>query len=336
MYASTFGLDYWKAATDYWRAPEQKSWILVNPGSIGDTWCTLALARAFRGTHGAPLTVVVKQSQAALAELFKADIDRVIVWDDERLLRFCLRLVGAGHFDLDEPIIAHPIWHGSARNFYPLIELLRHDGRGGVNFADQWRLMLRLDWGSPLTSPPSPQHWREEALSYAVQLEMPKGDSVILFPDNNTNPPLPDSIWERIALGLKANGKTVFTNVIGNSKGKRPGPIASTRAIEINLHNAVPLVEYAGRYVTMANGMQGYLMGSRVRAQHTFLLSDWGADQPLHNMGYTVKDPLAVQSARYYGFSEGPFLEYAIDAKDADDTIIDAAVNNRPDHVWRP
>jgi hypothetical protein len=328
MYASTFGLDYWKAATDYWRAPGERSWILVNPASIGDTWLTCALARAFRQTHGGPLTMVFKESQKAIAEMFEADIDRIILWDDDRLLRFCLRLRGFGHFDIDEPIIAHPAWHGTGRSIFPLMELLRYPGRGGLTFADQWRLMLRLDWDTSLVRPVIPDVWRAEAAAQANAAGVIPGESVILFPDNNTNPQIDDRLWIALARRFAARGVAAFTNMAGNASGRRSAPLAGTRPIDISIRHSIPLVELAGHFVSMSNGTQALLMGSGVSARHSFLINAAGAGKEWGGLGYPVKD-LLIQSFRCVGIADGPFYEYLVDAEHIDDDLLDAIVDHR-------
>ena len=335
MISSTFGQDYWREALRYWRDPAQKSWILVNPASMGDTFCTLALARAFRETHdGAPLTVVVRQSQADLAELFVKDLCRTIVWEDERLVRFCLRLRGCGHFDIDEPIIAHCAWHGTARNLFPLFERLRQPGKGGLTFADQWRLMLRMDWNTTMTVPNIPATWREAAEIYADEVGVVRGRSVILFPDNNTNPALPDRVWERLVAALNRRNVKVFVNMHGNWNGERIQTLKGAHPIQINLRNAVPLVEAAGRFITMANGMQTYLIGSNVKAQHSFLLHDWGPGVDLGRLGYEVKDPMAVQTFTAVGVGGNTFCEYVLPGDGGSDALIEAIADNDPAYRW--
>lgn len=96
MFASTFAQDYWSAALDYWRDPDAKSWIIVNPGAMGDTFCTLALLKGFKAQNGGPLTLVVKKSHADLMELFPDLADRLIVWEDERLVNSASAFVDAG------------------------------------------------------------------------------------------------------------------------------------------------------------------------------------------------------------------------------------------------
>ena len=332
MYASTFGLDYWKAALDYWRDPTEKSWILVNPASIGDTWCTLALAGAFKREHGGPLTVVVHEGQEALAQMYADDIDRLIVWDKERLMRFCIRLQGAGHFDIDEPIIAHPIWHGVGRHVFPLMERLRQPGKGGLTFADQWRLMLRLPWDSPMRRPTISSERRAETNLYADEMGVDPGASVILFPDNNTNPPIPDDVWTRLAHALEGKGWKVFTNLAGNAKGGRQSPLPGTHPIRVTLGNAIPLVERAGRYISMANGMQVMLLGSGVKAQHTFLMHDAPLGQTWGSLGYPIKDML-MQSSECAGIAEGPFNEYMVNPSTLTDDDVQRIAENDPSAI---
>jgi hypothetical protein len=329
MFASTFGQDYWQAALDYWRDPKTRSWILVNPGSLGDTWCTLLLLDAFRKAHGGPLTLVLRQSHADLAEPFSHLIDRLILWDDERLLRFCLRLRGCGHFGIDEPIIAHPIWHGTAQNLFPLMELLRHPGRGGVTFIDQWRLMLRLPWSSPLGAVALPKAWREEAKAEARAAGLVEGRSVVLFPDNNTNPPLPDPFWSALARALAAEGWTVFCNMAGNNRGPRSQAIEGAAPIRVTARNAIGLVGTAGRFISMANGMQALLMSAGAARSHSFLIANTGAGQDWGGLGSTVRDPM-IQSFHTVGLARGPFCEFVVDPDHINPDLILAIARNDP------
>jgi hypothetical protein len=334
MYAATFGLDYWNAALEYWRNPEKKSWILVNPAAIGDTWCALALARGFRDTHGGPITVVMRESQRPIAEMFADSIDQIICWEDVRLQRFAIRLMGSGYFDIDQPIIAHPAWHGAGRNIFPLMERLRYPGKGGLNFLDQWRLTLRLPWSTPMQQPTIPSSWRDEAALYGDSIGVEPGQSVILFPDNNTNPPVPEPIWQEIANALARQGWRVFTNMAGNRFGRRLDAFTGTTPIEITVRSAVPLVERAGRYVSMANGMQVMLLGSCRTAQHTYLIHDAPPGHKWGGLGYPVSDML-MQSSYCAGIADGPFNEYIVNERTFSRELADAIAANSPEHIAR-
>jgi hypothetical protein len=322
--------NYWTAALDYWRDPERRSWILVCPASIGDTWCVCALADAFRKTHGGPITLVIRESQQDIAGMFPGAFDRVIVWEDARMITFAQRLMGQGAFAIDEPILAHPYWHGLGRFYQPLIELLRQPGRGGLRLADHFRLILQLGWESELTRPTIPDDWRAEAEAYADKIGLVRGKSVILFPDNNTNPPLPDSFWNALTAELIASGKTVFTNLAGNTAASRTQPFVGSRPIHMTVRTGVPLVELAGRFIGMANGFQAMLMGSHARTEHTVLIHDFPAGQRLPGPGFPIKDPIAWQSFQYCGFCEGEFNEFAVSPEKVTPQLIrDIATNNR-------
>ena len=332
MYSSTFGLDYWKAALDYWRDPTQKSWILVNPSAIGDTWCACALAGAFKKTYGGPVTIVVPDYQVPIAKMYGHHFDRIIAWEPERLGRFCIRLMGAGHFDIDEPIIAHPAWHGTGNHIFRLTLRLRFPNKGGLNFSDQFRMMLRLPWDAEIEKPVIPEAWRDAARIYADSIGMPLGHSVIIFPDNNTNPPLPSSVWEKLARAYSNQGLTVFTNLAGNRFGARREPLPGTRPVMVTLENAIPLVELAGRYATMANGMHALLQGSGVRAKHTYLLHDTEKGKIWGKLGYEVHD-MMMQSSYCGGFASPPFFEYLVNEATMTDELAEEIARDNPDLV---
>ena len=138
--------------------------------------------------------------------------------------------------------------------------------------------------------PKIPDEWRQEAADYGDSLGMEPGRSVILFPDNNTNPAAPGPIWQDIADALGRQGWMVFTNMAGNRFGRRVAPFTGTRPIDITVRSAVPLVERAGRYVSMANGMQLMLLGSCPSAVHTYLIHDASPGEIWGGLGYPVSD----------------------------------------------
>jgi hypothetical protein len=321
---TTYNQNVRSAALNYWRDEAARSWILVNPTSIGDTWCVFALARAFKDAHGGPLTMVVKESQAALAQMFPGDADRIIVWDDLRLHRLSLKLHGLASFDKDEPIVAQPYFFQNDYNILKLVDLFRFPGRGGVNFADQFRLMLKLEWESPLSKPSIPPEWREEAAAYADAVGLETGRSVILFPDNNSVPPLPTDIWQALADELNSLGYKVFTNLAGTQHGPRAGPLMGTWPIQVTVRLAVPLVELAGRFISMSNGMSAMLLGCGVQARHELFLHLPPQGETFRITNLPVSDPVVVQSQRFVGFADGPFREYAIRPGDDNADLIKA------------
>lgn len=322
--------NYWTAALEYWRDPAVRSWIIVSPASIGDTWCVCAMAKAFRETHGAPLALVLKESHLAIADMFPGDFERVISWEDSRLMAFCQRLLGQGAFAIDEPIIAHPYWHGLGRFYQPLIELLRHPGRGGLTLADHFRLILQLDWKTRLSEPVIPERWREEANAYADEIGMEPNNSVVLMPDSNTNPTLPDSFWEPLTRELVASGKMVFTNMAGNVSGPRSAPFPGSRPIHITIPSSIPLVERAGRLISMANGLQSLILGSRARAESTVLINDFAKGTRLPGPGFPIKDPISWQSFKYSGFCDDNVNEFAVSQDRITPQLVSDIARNAP------
>ena len=312
------------AALNYWRDETARSWILVNPASIGDTWTVFALARAFKAKHGGPLTMVVKETHAAIAEMFPGDVDRVIAWDHHRLHGFTSRLHGLSSFDKDEPILCHPTFFTNDLTIVKLLELFKYPGRGGVNLVDQFRMMLQLDWTAPLTKGVIPQGWRDEAAAYAAQVGIEPGRSVILFPDNNSVPPLPDAFWQALADELGRLGYKVFTNLFGTQAAARAAPLEGTSPIQVTLRLAAPLAELAGRFVSMSNGISFTLIAMGVQAQHELLilLPPEGEDLSVANL--PPSNAFTSQSMRFAGSSEGPWREFAVRQGEIDHELIKA------------
>lgn len=321
--------NYWTAALNYWRDPTDRSWILVCPASIGDTWIVCELAQAFRDTHGGPLTLVIKDSQKEIAQMFASAFDKIIVWEDIRLNQFCLRLMGQGAFAIDEPIIAHPYWHGIGRFYQPLIALLSYPNRGGLTVTDHFRLILQLSWESKLAQPVISEKSRNDAEIYADQLGLERGNSVILFPDSNSNPGLLDKFWEDLTIELINAGKQVFTNMAGNSQGPRQKPFKGSRPIEMTIRLGIPLTELAGRFIGMSNGFQWMLLSARVKAEHTCLIHDFPAMTSIPGPGFPVLDPIAWQRPKYGGLNMVSFNEFSVQPDQVSPQLIrDIAINN--------
>lgn len=315
---------YRTAALNYWRDEAVRSWILVNPASIGDTWGVFALAEAFKARHGGPLTMVVKQSHAAIAEMFPGVADRVIAWDDQRLIGFCSRLYGLSSFDKDEPILAHPYFFTNDFTILRLLELFQYPGRGGVTLADQFRLMLRLDWTAPLAKPVIPAIWREEAAAYAAEVGIEPGRSVVLLPDNNSVAPLPDSFWQALAGELGRLGYKVFTNMVGNNAGPRTAPLDGTSPVHLTVRLAIPLMELVGRFISMSNGMSALLIACGVKAQHELLILLPPEGDAVSFTGLAPANAFTSQSMRFAALGEGPFREFAVRPGDDNAELIKA------------
>jgi hypothetical protein len=306
------------------RDPAQRSWILMNPTSLGDTMLACALLKSFREKYGGPITMVVPDKQVPLAKMYAHRIERIVAIPFAQLESLCVEIAEAQVFCMGQPYIVHPFWHGEGR-WEHFIELFKYPKRGGVSFSDLFRHILHLGWDTPLEPPVIPDEWRKEAEIYAEQAGLEPGNSVILFPDNNSNPAFPSGLWEPLAEELNRRGKKVFTNLAGNAKGPRAEPFGHTTGINIPLHLAIPLIEIAGRYISGNNGLITSFLIARARSEGTVLIYN----KSFQLNDYIAKDPITFQSYRYMGFTDDPPTEYLIDPdQDYTPYIADIAANN--------
>jgi len=305
------GLHRWNLITSVLKDKDQRSWILLNPTSVGDTWTVCALAKAFTETHGERITMVVKTSQSALAQFFQSHIFKIITIEDRELETLCDKVQYFDSFIIDQPIIAHPFWHGDGR-LDRIMLLNKLPGRGGISMVDMSRYILHLDWSAALATPLVPAVWIEEAIHYANNLGIVKGRSIILFPDNNTVESLPDFFWQILANELLNIGYSVFTNMKGNAKGPRLAPLSGTKAIDVNMNMAIPLVEYAGNFISGNNGFAFMLIASKVNAKCTWLINQRRKGNEYSCNGTIVEDPISYTGLTYTGIEHAGVEEIVV------------------------
>ena len=305
------------------RDPARRSWILLNPTSLGDTMMVCALLHAFREKHGAPVTMVIPEKQMPLAQMFAHRIERIVTLSAQQLEALCIQLSEVQVFCMDQPWIVSPLWHGDGR-WEHFSELFRYPKRGGLAFADIYRHVMHLDWDAPIDVPVIPDDWRKEAEQFAASVGMVPGKSAILFPNNNSNPELPDPFWQALANQLVANGLKVFTNMAGNAKGPRQTSFQGTTEIKVPLKLAVPLMEIAGRFISGNNGLIVTAMLANVRSEGSILISN----KPFVLNSYEAKDPIPWQSLRYVGIPWQPFNEYLVVPDKLDQSLIAAIAAN--------
>lgn len=318
----------WNSVSNTLRDANTRSWILLNPTSLGDTWIVCALAKAFRETHG-PITMVVKESHAAIAQMYQNDIFKIIAVDGNQIQDYCSRTHHFCTFAIDQPFIAHPFWVGDGR-LDRIMQLYRYPGRGGITFTDVCRYILHLGWDAPLARPTIPQAWTDEAHSYAQSIGMVPGKSVILSPDNNSVEALPVEFWQPLADELNRLGWKVFTNLAGNTaNGPRSAPFEGTSAITLPLHLVIPLVELAGRYISGNNGLACMLIGSHAKCQFTWLINRRDPSKIYSINGTVYNDPVVDTSIRIAGVTNEPTREYVVcPDEDMSNLIRDIAEDN--------
>ncbi|WP_019939045.1 hypothetical protein [Bordetella sp. FB-8] len=246
------------------RDPDRRSWILLNPTSIGDTTIVCAFAQAFVEQHGHEITLVIPPDHVAVAQMYANRFLRVHTAERNLMMQIANNFLDPTRFEIDVPICAHPYDLGDCR-MDNLMYLYKYPGRGGMTLTDIFRHLLRLPWEAKLERPNVPAEWDAEAEQIAQKIGMPKGESVILFPANSSeHPQFPDIFWETVAARLTRRGFKVFCNMRGGNFRPKIMPIIGTTPIEVYMHQALSLVNYAGRTICSVNGMQFLqLLGGR-------------------------------------------------------------------------
>jgi hypothetical protein len=248
------------------RDPTQRSWIILNPTSIGDTATVCALAAAFVKKHGYGITMVIPPDHLPVVQMFPNRFLRVLTADRAAMISMLDSYIAPARFELDVPFCAHPYYLGDGRSD-EITYLFKYPGRGGLNVTDMYRYLLRLPWDAPLERPVIPTEWEQEALLLADSVGMEIGKSITLFPANSSeHPQFPDVFWETLAARATDNGYKVFTNMKGGNFRPKTMPIVGTTPIDVPVHLGLPLVNLAGRTISGAHGMQYLqLLGGRFK-----------------------------------------------------------------------
>jgi hypothetical protein len=238
------------------RDPQRRSWIMLNPTSIGDTAIVCALSHAFVKQHGHAITMVVPEDHLAVTQMFPNRFLRVLTVDRPTMMHIINHYLEPDRFELDVPFCAHPYDLGDGRSD-ELMYLYKYPGRGGLNVTDMYRYLLRLPWSAQLERPQIPAEWDREARQLADSVGMKMNQSVTLFPANSSaHPQFPDLFWQTLAARLAERGLKVFTNMKGGNFRPKTMPVAGTTPIELPMHLSLSLVRHAGRTISGAHGMQ--------------------------------------------------------------------------------
>lgn len=237
-----------------------RSWILLSPTSIGDTAIICALAQAFVAQHGHAITLIIPPDHVSVAQMYPNRFLRVHTAERNLMMQIANNYLDPTRFEIDVPICVHPYDLGDCR-IDNLLYLHKYPGRGGMTQTDIFRYLLRLPWEAKLERPSVPTEWDAEAERIAQKIGMPKDESVILFPANSSAyPQFPDIFWETVAARLTRRGLKVFCNMRGGNFRPKTMPIAGTTPIEVHIHQAISLVNYAGRTISSASGIQCLLL----------------------------------------------------------------------------
>lgn len=310
------------------RHPNQRSWILFGGASAyGDMALLCSLAQAFVKTHGHAITIVLAPDQVPLVQMYPHRFLAAHTAERHVMLDMVHHYVDPLAFDLDMPICTHSFDIGDGRGD-GLMYLYKYPGRGGLNLTDLYRYFLRLPWDARIERPIVPAEWNAEAAQIAQQIGMPKGESVILFPSNNSeHPQFPDIFWETVAARLTRRGLKVFTNMKSGKFQPKTMPIAGTTPIDVPRHLAIPLVDYTGRTVCSTNGMQfSIMLGARFKQMNVVM--PISKNFTVHMQNGRPYDQTGFMAQYMYPelVCDVPFEEFSVPHDGTDQELIDVAI----------
>ena len=230
-------------------------WILMAPSSLGELAVICALANAFRRHHGGKICIVVDEAKRPVLNLFPGRFDRVKVAPLQAMRALSTYgIIDPLRFDRGAPINLWINQNGDGRGLGLHELFVTRPGRGGLSFPDLSRYAMRLPWDAPLEPGKAPMNLHIEAAMLADQVGLPPGESVILFPANNTNKPADGAIWNRLATSFAEAGRNVFFCMSGALY--RPSGLMDTgRFLDLDASKAVAVSQIAGRTVSGANGL---------------------------------------------------------------------------------
>ena len=272
---------------------------LVSPTSLGDTAIVCALAKAFKEKHGGPLKLIIPDTHKPIAEMYKHNIDEISCQPRSELLNWCYQYAARG-FDLSRPIVAHPWWHGDG-NWEWFI-----DKPNPLGLDDIYRYILKLDWNARFEIP---------KLVHEDGLGIEDG-SVIILPNNNSNPEFPDEFWTRL---IQQIPHKVYVNMAGNLYGKRTNALGA-EAIDLTVENIIPTVNKAKAFISGNNGMACFLNIAQVKAKHIML----NYDKPFSLNGRQINYPISYQSFQYNSYSYRKPIEFNLNPDCITQAQIDA------------
>jgi hypothetical protein len=302
------------------RDPQRRSWIMLNPTSIGDTAIACSLAAAFVRHHGHGITMVVPPDHAPITRMFPDRFLRVLTMDRPAMMYLLNNFVDPNRLELDLPFCAHSYDHGDCRNDQ-LMYLYKFPGRGGLSMTDMLRYLLRLPWDARLDRPELPAEWIAEAHALAASVGMERGRSVTLFPANSSPiAQFPDALWANVVQQLNERGYKVFCNMRGGNFRPQTMPIAGSIPIDVPVHLALPLVSFAGRTISGPNGMQ-FLQMLGGRFEHMTVLAPVGCNYNDYEMNLRLYPAHATLAQYMYPEMclDVPFSEYTVSPNNSEE-----------------
>jgi hypothetical protein len=270
-------------------------WIFLVPSSLGEMSAVCALSAAFKAKYGGKICIVADQSRESVFHMFSA-VDLMKFSDIHSMRALSTNnVLDSLKFQIGYP---QNLWVNQNRcgRSLSLHELfIKHPGRGGLSFLDMMRYAMNLPWDSEISKGEISVELHRSALELCESQGVDPGNSVILFPGNNTNKPASAEFWNALSGACVKSGKKVFYSLSGAYFKPEELDIQGVQ-LDMSPGLAVAVCDIAGHMVSGANG----LMILSLLTQSTFsmdvVLTD-GSDT-VGNLVFAPVDPMNSSTFR--------------------------------------
>jgi len=259
-----------------------RTWGLVCPYGIGDTYLVCALARGLLHRRGGDKVVLLTRAwHQEMAALFPDDITRSVLLQEAHLRTFqALRY--RRPLQPGEPVVAHPWSHatqpGIPDHLAPRLSLL-----------DRYRHLFQLPQDTPLTRPHIPQAAYDSARTRMHAVGLPEGRTVLLAPEAVSLDMLPHAFWQHLVRTLRKAGWAVAMN----RPGRGPAMVLEgVVPLSFPLQEAIPLAELAGWVISSRSGLCDLLSSADCRFSVLYPKSNrpWSPLQEFGLIGMGLSD----------------------------------------------
>lgn len=234
------------------KAYEGKQIYVAPVKANGDVYLISAMWKTCLPQDGdSAVLAVVGNACRKIAEMFHIAHVAVISQEEMEMLVLISRFLGS---EVSTIKIIQP--------YYMYTNILSClEGYQGLTFRDMFERGCFGSAKSEKTALPYAGKEQKEIEKMAAESGLVKGRSIILAPYANSLPQIAWELWEEIAQGLRGKGYKVFTNSASDSEVPVPG----TDGIFFPIEDTVQILDYAGGFVAMRNGMCEVASSSRCR-----------------------------------------------------------------------
>lgn len=271
-------------------------WILMVPSSLGEVSTVCAFAGAFKKKYGGKVCIVAADNRRSMFYMFSHSID-AMKFAPKNAMRALSnsRLLDRTRFEIGYPQNMWANQNGDGRSFGLHQLYINQPGRGGLSFPDLIRYIMNLDWDAPMSLGVIRPEIHNPAMDLAAKHGVEQGNSVILFPGNNSNKPAGARFWNALSRAYVAAGKKVFYCLTGSYA--RPANLdIPGEELDLTPGVAVALCEIAGHMVSGSNGLLHLSLLTQATFEIDAILTD-GVDG-VGKFAFTEIDPYLTSTLR--------------------------------------